>query len=701
MREFFIALVFLFFLLAIPAHSSSVNPSIAFDSDENIITFSFSGIQLANINDISPYLVIKEKNKEPVEIRSVMVVGDRSKGKLVLETTGDLGLEIRQTFQLDRIEGMPVIISDTTLSSNRDSSYIIQQSYALISEECPILLSPGYIYNTNNATLSEGLSPQVVYGGRAATPESSVFNFRADRSSHSSILANLTKGVFGICLNEGKVIGDKFFYNGLGLDVSNNENNTVSVFFGYENYPARYNGNCNPRISGRWSGEPEFGWFDLKKGKTCHFQHIIYLGKLKESFVFAEPLRLFYYYLRPEISPSSRDPKHIAELICEAILKDSVVEECGLFRVIDKKDECDIGWTGGIMVAYPLLLAGLKWEIEPAREVSIEAIDSLVNNGFNEHSGFFYDAWIDGKWTVDGWWKIWAGGNHLAYTNGQSIYYILSSYSVLPQDIKSQKQNWIDRCSGILDKALQSQKSTGEFPASFNPEDGSPGNIVGFGGCWFLPALLKAYETTGDKKYLYAVQKAEPFYFDWLKTLEVWGTPIDAEGAVECEGNLPLVMAEHLLHKYTGDPFYLDHLKFAVQYDLTWKWAYNTYLENPPLSELNWKSLGGNSASTCNIHLHPMSSMILGDLLYLYKVTGDDYYYHRYEDAVNFGLQCINTEKIEYGFGKAGWGTEQFFHTDALQGQGPPDGGIWTRYLPWATAVVLKGIVSDSPENLR
>gem|GEM_PF-3246598 len=698
MDKKFLLIMLLLFSLETFAIEKQESPSFIFASKENIVSFSCDGKTLAGINAKAPWLLIEEQGKSPVSVTGFKVSENTPGKSLVLESKKIPGLDIIQKFQTKQIENNRVISSEIKIKAKRKACFILTQPFSISPQQKPVFLSPGYIYNTNNAKRSQGKFPQLAYKGKTQIPESPAFYFRADRSSHCSVMAMFDGFLAAICIPEGVRSGARFYYNGLGIDTSNKGCDLLCVSLGYKNFPARYNGNCNPRISARWNEKPDYGFIRLEPGEEISAQFLIYTDRAADNFAFEKPLKTFYYFLATP-TKAKTDPETAASLISRAIIQDTLVKECNLFRVTDKGNECDIGWTGGMMVACPLILAGKKYNDKQVYNTGVNAMDSLIKNGFNEKANMFYDSFREGKWTVDGWWKSWAGGFHLSYTNGQSVYFLLKAYTELSPGEKKSRDLWLARCRKIIDHAIKNQKPSGEFPASFSPDDGSPGEIQGFGGCWMLPASLMAYKIFHDEKYLKAAIKAEKFYFEWLSTLEVWGTPIDAEGAVELEGNLPLVIAERLLCEITGTDRSLNNLVHAINYDLSWKWAYNTHLENPPLKELDWKSIGGNVASTCNIHLHPMSNMILDELWYVYEKTGDPYYKSRYEDSFKFGLECINLKEGEFGFGKPGWGTEQFFHTDAIQGQGPPDGGIWVRFLPWATAAILHGIVT-APESV-
>jgi len=649
---------------------------------------------------IHAILLFEEEGKEPILFQNAD--SEKSQDSQKMETRGTFGDALEAVIE-ETLEIHPShrsIRARMSLTALRPVSFILTHAVHFTPRHRPVFLCPAYLYNTNNAEKSNGQFPQLIYKKSAGTPESGVFFFRADRSSHCAVMARFDDWILALAIREGTEVNGVFHYNGLGLDTSCPAHDALAVTVGYKNYPARYNGNTSPRVSPRWTDAPDDGWIRMNRGDTARTEFLVYLGPGRDPFAYEAPLRECYDFLKGETRKQDR-PGAIAALIAHAIVADTVAPECGLFRVTDNSTECDIGWTGGMMVAGALLAWGKRSGDVASVSAALRSIDSLVHNGFNAKASLFFDACRDGVWTVDGWWRAWAGGHHLAYTNGQAVYYILTAWESLSEEEREERALWLDRCRAVVETALQRQKPDGEFPASYSPEDASPGSIEGFGGCWFVPAILQAYRVFGDKRYLSAAIRAEQFYFDWLGTLEVWGTPIDAEGAVELEGNLALIKAERLLFEIAGDPIYRERLERAIQYDLSWKWAYNTYLENPPLRDLHWLSQGGNGASACNIHLHPMSNLILDDLWRLYEWTGDSYYRRRYEDSLDFGMGCINLEEGLFGFGKAGWGTEQFYHTDAVQGQGPGDGGIWNRYLCWATASVLHSLATAPEAYLR
>jgi hypothetical protein len=115
---------------------------------------------------------------------------------------------------------------------------------------------------------------------------------------------------------------------------------------------------------------------------------------------------------------------------------------------------------------------------------------------------------------------------------------------------------------------------------------------------------------------------------------------------------------------------------------------------------MDWSSAGGSITSTHNVHIHQMGNLVAGDIYYLYTQIGDQYIADRLRDTCIWGLGTFNRVDGEFSFGKAGWGTEQFFHSDGLQDNNLPwDGGIWKGHIPWAVACVLLNCAEDIPDS--
>jgi hypothetical protein len=219
--------------------------------------------------------------------------------------------------------------------------------------------------------------------------------------------------------------------------------------------------------------------------------------------------------------------------------------------------------------------------------------------------------------------------------------------------------------------------------------------------CWFVPGAALIYQLTGEKKYLLAAEKAIQHYNTYHQAGELYGTPMDTFNAVDEEGNLSYICGAVELHKATKDQKYIDLAMDGLHYEFSWKFAYNTVYSNEPLRSMNWSSGGGSITSNHNPHIHPMGNIIAGELFYLYEQTGDRYIADRLRDTCIWGLGSFNTKDNDFGFGKTGHSTEQFFYSDGilLPWWRPHDGGVWEANLPWASACPLLSCAEDIPDD--
>ena len=556
----------------------------------------------------------------------------------------------------------------------------------------PFFLVPGYLYGSNNDKHAKDVFPRLIQNADISSPTSSFFSFRADRSSHLTSMMSNGSNWAGIAIDEGVSANNLFFYNGLALGRRpGGTSPCVCATLGYSNIPARYNGNCGSRAP-RWESETEYKPVKLKSGDEINFRFILFAGKGKSKFD-SEPIIEGLYKIFHKKPKFRNPPYETIRDVAGALVNDGIVKPVGLWRVIDNSDECDTGWTGGPMVSTAVLKAGIKMEKEELIKDAIKSIDTLCSEGLNDKSGFLYDTWKKGEWTTEGWWVHWSGGAHLAYTNGQAVYYILKAYEIMKSHGREPNPMWIEISKRVLESAEKTQRENGAFPVTFSSEDGSPVSWEGFAGCWFVPAMAILGRLTNNNNMIESAIKGEAYYYEWLKTYELWGSPIDASNAVDEEGNIALAIGEWELYKATEDKNYIEHLDHSLRYDFTWKWAYRSYTANPPLSRLDFDTTGGNGTSCCNIHLHQMGGLLAEPISYM--AENSEYYYSRYLDTIIFSIQSASRIDGEFGFGRKGWVTEQFYHTDAVQGALPYDGGLWPRYLPWAAASVLHTLLVE------
>jgi hypothetical protein len=617
------------------------------------------------------------------------------------------------------IKNFTTLTGKVNVEVKTNEPFIIQcPFYFSKTVESPYFMIPGFLYGTNNIKTSKGQQPKLDYGGRMDWPNSSLFYCRADRSTHPGVLTVKNNAVIMVGINE-KVDSIEFnpenswapgyLYNGLMLDTSHPEVDIIGFQIGYENAPKRYSWEeIDPVIPSK--DEFLFGWIAGLRGRVLKASTFYYLDRATDILDYGKAITSYYEIIhQPPVKRSTRSDA--LEKIAHAIVKYSWNEENKYFSMTDgvgktttMSERGTIAWTGGMQTAYPLLKASMKINYAEGIITATAFIDNLCSGKLlNQKAGLLFEEFYQGKWNISGWWgnslQPYFGDNplHSAYLNGQAAYYLLKSYELTGR----QYDGWFSTARIILQTALKGQDNRGAYPSLFDPENGKGLDYNGFQSCWFVPGMALMFKFTGDSIYLRSAEKAIDYYHQFHLKGEVFGTPMDTYNAVDQEGNLSFIIAGVELHKLTKNEKYLNYGLDGLNWEFSWKFAYNTAHTNQPLKSLNWSSCGGSVTSTHNPAIHTMGNLVAGEIYYLYKETRDLYIADRLKDVCVWGLGCYNTYDHEFGFGKKGQGTEAFYYSDGLviPWWKAWDGGIWEESLAWSLACLLLSCAEDIPDD--
>jgi hypothetical protein len=567
--------------------------------------------------------------------------------------------------------------------------------------EKPYFMIPGFLYGSNNLKSSRGRQPKLDYGGAVGYPASSMFYTRADRSPHPGVIVVSGGAVFLVGIREvlqgarfepEDVWSSRYVNTGLFLDTSGVAGDALGFTLGYEHSPRRYRGKTN-NADTPTEDEYRYGWITGLKGKTLTVRTFYFADFADRIPDHSKAIRAYYYELH-EAPKKVATRQEALEKITRAHVEDAWQPDRKVFYLNDNySHEGNIAWTGGMQDAYPLLKAGLRLGNKEAQAVAQDFIHNLAGTAMNEEAGLLFEASVNGEWKVSGWWGY---PTHSAYLNGQASYYLLKSYLLTG----GKHQAWLETARQVLETALASQNSEGAYASQFDPENGKGVDYDAFQSCWFVPGMAVLADITGEERFLESALKALNHYNQWHQRGELYGTPMDTGKAVDEEGNLAFLSACAELHRLTKRPEILRMAEDGLNWEFSWKFAYNTVHTNEPLKSMDWSSAGGSITSTHNVHIHQMGNLVAGDIYYLYTQIGDQYIADRLRDTCIWGLGTFNRVDGEFSFGKAGWGTEQFFHSDGLQDNNLPwDGGIWKGHIPWAVACVLLNCAEDIPDS--
>lgn len=590
---------------------------------------------------------------------------------------------------------------------------------------------PGYLYVTNNGE-SDYNSRLIKQFQRLdtnpkGTPYSSYWMTRSDQLTHPVAMMYAGEkllGISGIPFSKPEnAANSKINYDGF---VCSAEQNGASVAYtlGYRYAPGNY---MRPH---------EFEKFPLgSKGDIS-----IYAGTSSqitfEVYAFAAPAEseigriLENVYKQYHVGPRNDNSVNIAAKdISSTIFTDSYSTKLKTYALITRKPlgksgkEADqypmnvegaeeyvynyeglISWTNGTVIAVPLLQASYRLENKQYRQQALEIIQNIVDHSVNPRNGIPFCTKVGENWTNKGWWTGWVESEnnqaeHSSYIVGQALYYIMKAYHLEASESKVKHDDWLGFVKQVLQILAKTQNAEGAFPRFWSEESIEGKDYTAFSGCWVAAAMANYSKITGDNTFLEAAKKAETYYFKSVEMMECNKTPLDVADAADAEGILAYIRLVKILHEKTGNSNYLSHLKTGIDYELIFKFCYNTQPTSLPLSGTGWSSCGGTITSVCNAVVHCMSNSILDELYYYCQKTGDSYYQSRLRDTWLWGLQTYNRKDNEYFFGKKGWSTEYFSQADrhVLDIRLPDNtrSNLWFAYHPWAPASILEGILGE------
>ncbi len=385
----------------------------------------------------------------------------------------------------------------------------------------------------------------------------------------------------------------------------------------------------------------------------------------------------------------------------------------------------EIGWTGGGVLAYPLVLGekilGDQRRKETGARSGMEMFDQIAG-AYNEASGLLYDLTspIDTDTVVDkhnessglasvdvraagerarhvnGWWSQFglAKDVHCSYTVGSAVHYMLKTMDYLTAKGEAYPEQWMESARRTMDTVIELQREDGAFGYTYNVDRKAVADWNGFAGCWFVPCAAYLYHLTGEERYLAAADKGLSYYQQFVVSLSCNGTPMDTWKSPDEEGNLAFIRGARLLHEYTGEDQFLTALRQGADYEFLWRYGYQTRPENVPLLK-GWNACGGSITSVSNPHIHPMGMIVDSDLYYLGRVTGDSYYTDRALDGTAWIMQTLELYPEETGYGRYGVLSERWCPSDGLVIQKDSNGdsySSWFSYNLWAGAAAFEEV---------
>lgn len=583
----------------------------------------------------------------------------------------------------------------------------LQLKLCVLTAQQPFHLVPCCIYGDNNLHGAEpGHFPNLTHEHPDSVSCAPYWEFRADRASlplsllcGEGFVAGVSIDPYSDCEPAACTSDEGFVRNGVFAELAKEgDGPACGVTLGYRNTPMSF-------INKDQLGEPTE--HRLSRGTAGGR---LFLRQASSRLDAHDLVRCVYDDLR-ECPPAPIEHEKAARALTHAFVhlswNDEEQEFSNMHTAPDPhkveltawRTTCEIGWSGGTVVAYPVLAAGHLFEDELAMARARIVLDQVAD-ALNPASGLLWDvSGGPGGKGVEGWWHGYLVRDvHCAYTNGSAVYYLLKTSAAAQRWGLDTPARWGETATTVLDTICTLQKDDGNFGYTYYTDRPAIADDVGFAGVWFVPALVLAHRMTGRESYLDAARRGLDYYATQVRALSCCGAPMDTWKSPDQEGNLGFLRGAQLLHETTGRDEYLELLDASARYEYLWRYGFRTRPEYPPLKGSHFSSCGGSVTSVSNPHIHPMGLYVSRELAYLAEQTGDAYHRARWEDGVNWSLNIVSLYPDVAGYGSPGVLTERYCPSDGLTIETFADGSpssIWFAYNAWAAAAALEGLVEE------
>lgn len=581
----------------------------------------------------------------------------------------------------------------------------------------PRFFLPAFMYGRNRGEAPQNVPNEFprLREGNPSRPSSPWWMVRSDRLSHPAAFVYDNGKIYGLCASpyfirrdgikqpwKPSIDGEFYQYGGFSCSLAKG---TIGYTLGYENAPLLF---IKSRLVKERAPLDE-NCFELAGGESVELTMDLYEYDAESELGINAALEKIYerYHQSPR---QGSDIQTAAADLSQAIYQYAWLPEDKNYSTFVYEDKetggyrynkiISISWTDGLTVATPVLMAALRFGDEAMREQALTCITNIVEHSLNPDSGLPYEAYQDGKWSIHGWWfDGMRTPGHSAYLCAQSMFYIMKAYEFERRIKDLRHEDWMDFVHKVLHRLEKTKNSDDEYPTILSERTGAGLEYDSFSGAWCMAALAYYSWIKNDKTHLDSLKRSESHYYrTYVQRMECYGAPLDADKAPDSEGILAYIKAVRYLHALTGEELYLDHMRDALGYEFTFKFCYNSPVKVPPLSTVGWSSCGGSVTSVANPHIHPMSSNLVDEMNYYVQQRKDSYVRQRMLDTVSWGCQTYNRYDKEFDYGKKGWMSERFCHSEGLVTEKYDDGspaGTWFCLMPWASGSVIEGLVGD------
>ena len=505
----------------------------------------------------------------------------------------------------------------------------IRISLGLPATDDPQWLVPGVFYGENRGEACTRVYPRFTPGHvDVERMESDAWSFRADRCATPAVFA---RGG-GLVTSETSPLGQP----GVGLSYRDGAP-TIWLDFPYREEPLRYDGSETPR-------PPDVRTYRWQPGEAVVLDVRRTDGDWRRA-------------LRPpdELVPAAWvSIEEAAELAAYGLHRwhykpdPARLIETRSFDGRDERDHMHVSWVSGVPYAYALLRHGRRVGNDEYVAAAEAVLDHVAAN--LAPAAIFWP-----QWTAElGWTWGWHPDHSRAHarTLADAALFMLRAGG-----------RWEGAARSNLAVALRSQRDDGALASALHLQTGEPLSWEGSAGMSWIPALVAA-------GHLEEARAAGAYYAQF----DTWrGAPEDVDLAPTSEDGYAAVMAFVALEEW-------ETARRAADWSLTFRYSYDVdFAPDTTLGALGFRSLGADTASPANQHLHAFGLICLPEMMLL----GEPYRTSALQHLECF-RQCIAREDGDFG-ARRGMAAERYLQTDCFG----PKGTLDPLSHAWSIGVLL------------
>ena len=546
----------------------------------------------------------------------------------------------------------------------------------------PNWLVPGCFYQENRFPECVRLYPRAVADsaqGDVEQLESSWWSFRSDRTAVPAVFGWTDAACVGLATEPHSALG--LHGVGFGLDQQ-----TARIWLDvpYREEPVVFNGAPTP-------APPDVRWHRWAPGERHTVSFRVFVAP-PEPHAYNPFVRHLYERDR-ERHPTApwMTPAEAAELTAYGLHRwhwhpehDALYETAAFDRAHPELDRPNmhVAWVSGSPWATALLDYGHRAGNAAYVEAATRVLDKIAAE--RTAAGTFW-----GMWTLDrGWrggWNPDSAWLHARTLAEATLFFIRAI--ALEQRHGVEHTGWVDAVADNLRFVVERQDETGNLGAYYRHDTGDVVERGSAAGILWIPALVEGAAVLDDPRLLMAAQRAGEHYATFVEDALIYGAPEDVHLAPTSEDANNALMAYIALYEADRQDRWLRLAAQSADWMMTFRWTYNIAFDpHTLLGHYDFRTRGADQASPSNQHLGSYGLICLGELVRLWRYTGDDHYLHRARDNLECFLQFIARADGDFNAAK-GMVSERYYQTNCFQAKG----SLLTLSHAWCVGVALHG----------